>query len=146
MYILSTIENEEQYLKLIEIEKKDKDIYKEFQIQNMVIQWLEENRIDFHPSFTGIKASYGQRRFMKSQGMRAGHPDLTIEFKTRQHEILFLELKTVKGVLSKEQENWINKKVKEGFAVSVAYGYYDSIYKIVKYMKDETIYYQNKKN
>lgn len=141
MYILQEIESEEQYLKLIEMEKKDRDFFKESQIQNMVIEWLENNHIDFHPSFSGIKASYGQRRFMKAQGMRAGHPDLTIEHKNNKHEVLFLELKTVKGKLSNEQSRWIKKKIEDGFAVSVGWGYYDCIYKIFKYLNNDTVYF-----
>lgn len=143
MFILENIESEEQYLKFIEIEKKDKDIFRESQIQSMVVKWLDENKIDFHPSFTGLKASYGQRRFMKQQGMRSGHPDLIIEKKVGKHEVLFLELKTTKNNLTKEQKKWVEKKIREGYAVSVAYGYYDTIYKIVKYLDGKPILYED---
>lgn len=144
MYILQEIEDEGQYLKLIEMEKKDRDYFKESQIQNMIVEWLESQGIDFHPSFSGIKATFGQRRFMKSQGMKAGHPDLTVEHKNNKHEVLFLEIKTVKGVLSREQEHWIKKKIEDGYAVSVGWGYYDCIYKIFKYMNNEPVYYEKK--
>lgn len=145
MFVLEHIESEEQYLKFIECEKKDKDFFKESQIQAMVIEWLKKNDIDFHPSFSGLKASHGQRRFMKSQGMESGHPDLTIEKKAGKHEVLFLELKTVKNDLRKSQKAWIKKKIREGFAVSVSYGYYDSIYKIVKYLEGSPIYFECQK-
>lgn len=142
MSILNNIESEEQYLKFIECEKKDRNAFKESQIQNMIVEWLIENNIDFHTSFNGLKASFGQRRFMKSQGMERGHPDLTIEKKAGKHEVLYLEVKTVKGKLSKEQKHWIKRKIREGYAVSVSYGYYDSIYKIVKYLEGEPIYFE----
>ncbi len=139
MFILENIENYEQLKKFIETEKKDRDYYKESQIQNMVVKFLIENNIDFHPSMSGLKATRGQARFMKSQGIRAGHPDLIIEKKANGHEILFLELKTIKGKLSDFQIDWIKKKIKDGYAVSVSYGYYDAIYKIKKYLEGEPI-------
>lgn len=146
MFILENIKTEEEYLKFIETEKKDNDYFKESQIQNMVIQWLDKNNIDFHPSFNGIKVkSIGQRAFMKRQGMRSGHPDLTIEKKAGGHEVLFLELKTVKNDLSKEQKAWCKKKISEGYAVSVSKGYYDAIYKIEKYLEGEPIIWHCKK-
>lgn len=129
---------------LEEIEKKDKDIFRESQIQSMVVKWLEDNKIDFHPSFSGLKASFGQRTFMKKQGMRSGHPDLIIEKKAGNHEVLFLELKTTKNNLTKEQKKWVEKKTREGYAVSVGHGYYDTIYKIVKYLDGKPILYKDK--
>ena len=141
MFILENVETTEQLLKFIEVEKKDSDYFKESQIQNMVAKFLIDNDIDFHPSMSGLKATHGQARFMKSQGIRAGHPDLIIEKKAGGYDVLFLELKTVKGKLSDCQRDWINKKVKEGYAVSVSYGYYDAIYKIKKYLEDEPIVY-----
>ena len=140
MLVFENIKTEEDFLRFIETEKKDKDYFKESQIQNMVIQFLEQNNIDFHPSFNGIKIkSVGQASFMKRQGMRKGHPDLTIEKKAGGHEVLFLELKTIKNKLSKEQAEWVRKKVSEGYAVSVSHGYYDAIYKIKKYLEGEPI-------
>lgn len=81
MFILENVETTEQLLKFIEVEKKNRDYFKESQIQNMVAKFLIDNDIDFHPSMSGLKATHGQARFMKSQGIRAGHPDLIIEKK-----------------------------------------------------------------
>ena len=111
---------------LIEVEKKDKDTFKESQLQNMIIAYLNEKNIDYHPSMSGIKA---------------GHSDLIIYAKTKKHEVLLLELKTVKGRLSDVQKKWLRNKAKQGYAVSVAHGYYDAIYKIEKYLEDKPILY-----
>lgn len=126
---------------LIEVEKKDKDTFKESQLQNMIIAYLNEKNIDYHPSMSGIKASNGLAKFMKSQGIKAGHSDLIIYAKTKKHEVLLLELKTVKGRLSDIQKEWLRSKAKQGYAVSVAHGYYDAIYKIEKYLEDNPILY-----
>lgn len=142
MLILENIEDEKTLLDFIEVEKKDPDMFKESQIQNLIIQFLDRLKIDYHPSMSGLKASFGKIKFMKSQGIKAGHSDLIIYYKSGEHEILLLELKTIKGSLSDIQREWIAKKVKEGYAVSVAYGYYDAVYKIKKYIDGEPIIYK----
>lgn len=139
MYISENIEREEDFLRLIEMEKKDKDNFKESQIQNMVIQFLKNNNLKYHTSFNGIKASFGQMRFMKSQGLMGGHPDLTIYKRVKEHELLFLELKTVKGKLSEIQKEYIRALIEDGYIVSVAYGYYDAVYKIKKYLEGDAV-------
>lgn len=139
MYILENIKTEEDFLRLIEVEKKDKDNFKESQIQNIVIQFLKNNNLKYHTSFNGIKASKGQARFMKSQGLESGHPDLTIYKKVGNNDLLFLELKTVKGKLSESQKEYIRALIEEGYIVSVAYGYYDAVYKIKKYLEGSAI-------
>lgn len=126
---------------LIEVEKRDKDPFRESQIQNMIIEYLNEQNIDYHPSMSGIKASSGLAKFMKSQGINEGHSDLIIYAKTKKHEILLLELKTAKGRLSDVQKEWLRNKAKQGYAVSVAYGYYDAVYKIERYLEDKPILY-----
>ncbi|MEI0517307.1 VRR-NUC domain-containing protein [Brachyspira murdochii] len=138
------IKRYKKIISFIEYEKRDKDPFKENQIQNMIIAYLNEKHIDYHPSMSGIKASSGLAKFMKSQGIKAGHSDLIIYAKTKKHEILLLELKTVKGRLSDVQKEWLKDKAKQGYAVSVAYGYYEAVYKIEKYLEDKPILYSVK--
>lgn len=139
MYILENIEREEDFLRLIEVEKKDKDNFKESQIQNMIIQFLKNNNLKYHTSFNGIKASKGQARFMKSQGLESGHPDLTIYKKVGNNDLFFLELKTVKGKLSESQKECIRALIEDDYIVSVSYGYYDAVYKIKKYLEGSSV-------
>lgn len=138
------IKRYKKIISFIEAEKKDKDPFRESQIQNMIIAYLNEKNIDYHPSMSGIKASNGLAKFMESQGIKAGHSDLIIYAKTKKHEILLLELKTVKGRLSDVQKEWLKAKAKQGYAVSVAYGYYEAVYKIEKYLEDKPILYSAK--
>ena len=135
------IKRYKKIISFIEAEKRDKDPFKESQIQNMIIAYLNEKDIDYHPSMSGIKASSGLSKFMKSQGIKAGHSDLIIYAKTKKHEVLLLELKTTKGRLSDIQKEWLRNKSKQGYAVSVAYGYYEAIYKIERYLEDKPILY-----
>lgn len=133
----------------IEAEKMlaKKRIYeKEEKIQSLVVEYLENKGLDINPSFSGLKKrSWGQVRFMKKQGMRKGHPDLTIEEPAGQYQIFYLELKTMKGVLKDEQIEWLNRHIAKGHACSVSYGIYEAIYMIEMYLKGEPIIWENKK-
>lgn len=145
MLVLTDIKDEELLLKYIDVEKKGGDYYTESQVQEMVVQYLDRLGIDCHPSMSGIKASRGLARFMKKQGIKRGHSDLSIYERAGSHELLFLELKTVAGKLSKEQKEWLRIKKEKGYAVSVSYGYYDAIYKINRYLDNRPIIWEDNK-
>ena len=130
-------------LKNIEVEKIDPQPLKESDVQASVFKYLESKDLDSHPSLSGIKAkSWGQIRFMKSQGIRKGHPDLMIEEPAGKYQILYLELKKIGGKLSDDQKEWIKRHIAKGHAVSVSYGYYDAIYKIEKYLQGEPVIWE----
>ncbi len=130
-------------LKNIEIEQRDPQPLKESEVQALVFKYLEDRGLDSHPSLSGIKAkSWGQIKFMKSQGIRKGHPDLMIEEPAGKYQIFFLELKKIGGKLSDEQKEWIKRHKKKGHACSVSYGYYDAIYKIEKYLQGEPVIWE----
>lgn len=117
----------------------------ESNIQKRLIEVIERSGLLFEPSFSGLRIkSFGQRAFMKNQGMRKGYPDLKILKPIGNYQLLFLELKTIKGKLSDEQKERIKELQNLGYAVSVGYGFYDSIYKIKKYLDNEPVLYQEK--
>lgn len=112
----------------------------ESDLQADIVSLLDELKIDYHPSMSGLKkGSWGQVKFMKKQGIKKGHPDLIIEEPAGNYQILFIELKTMSGRLRKRQKEWLRKKKEQGYAVSVSYGYFDTIYKIKKYLAGEPI-------
>lgn len=130
-------------LKNIEIEQRDPQPLKESEVQALVFKYLEDRGLDSHPSLSGIKAkSWGQIRFIKSQGIRKGHPDLMIEEPAGKYQMLYLELKKIGGKLSDDQKEWIKRHIAKGHAVSVSYGYYDAIYKIEKYLQGEPVIWE----
>lgn len=132
-------------LKNIEIEFRDHQPLKESEVQALVFKYLEDRDLDSHPSLSGIKAkSWGQIRFMKSQGIKKGHPDLIIEEPAGKYQIFFLELKKIGGKLSEDQKEWFKRHIAKGHAVSVSYGYYDAIYKIEKYLQGEPVIWDGK--
>lgn len=81
---------------------------------------------------------------MKKQGIRKGHADLTIEEPIENYQILFIELKTVYGKLKDYQKVWLRKKKEQGYAVSVSYGFFDTLYKIKKYLLGEPVIWEEK--
>lgn len=112
----------------------------ESDLQADIVSLLDELKIDYHPSMSGLKkGSWGQVKFMKKQGIKKGHPDLIIEEPAGNYQILFIELKTMSGRLKDWQKEWLRKKKEQGYAVSVSYGYFDTIYKIKKYLSGEPI-------
>lgn len=145
MYIIDT-DDLSRIEKLIAEEKK-RDKLSESQVQSCIVVWLDRHGIEYHPSFSGLKIkSFSQRRFMKSQGMKKGHPDLTIYSQVKNYGVLFLEVKTINGFLSKEQKEKLKKFSALGYACSVSKGYYDATYKILKYLKGEPVLWQEKDN
>lgn len=143
MYITET--DDLSYIEKLITEENKRDKLSESQVQNYIVSWLDSHGIEYHPSFSGLRIkSFGQRRFMKSQGMKKGHTDLTIYSQVKNYGVLFLEVKTINGVLSKEQKEKLKKFSNLGYACSVSKGYYDSIYKILKYLKGEPILWRDK--
>lgn len=133
----------------IEAEKMlaKKRIYKkEEKIQTLVVEYLENKGLLFHPSMSGIYTdSFKVRSRMKKQGVRKGYPDLYIIKDNGKDKILFLELKTIKGHLSDDQIDIIEKIKAEHIPCSVSYGIYEAIYMIEMYLKGEPIIWENKK-
>ena len=127
----------------IEKEKKYPIHQRESDLQADIVSLLDELKIDYHPSMSGLKkGSWGQVKFMKKQGIKKGHPDLIIEEPSGNYQILFIELKTMSGRLKDWQKEWLRKKKEQGYAVSVSYGYFDTIYKIKKYLAGEPIIWE----
>lgn len=115
----------------------------ESDLQADIVSLLDELKIDYHPSMSGLKkGSWGQIKFMKKQGIKKGHPDLIIEEPSGNYQILFIELKTMSGRLKDCQKKWLKKKKEQGYAVSVSYGYFDTIYKIKKYLAGKPIIWE----
>lgn len=143
MFIYTGKLNYKELDDFIESERKDVFHLKESEVQEAVINYLESKDCNFHPSFSGLKAkSYGQKVFMKKQGMRKGYPDIVIYKMCGGYGALFLELKTVVGTVSKEQKEKMKQLLKNGYACSVSKGYYDAIKKINKYFDGEAILYK----
>jgi hypothetical protein len=69
--------------------------------------------------FTSIK----QAIKMKATGYVKGFPDLQICEPNEKYHGLFIELKTEKGIVSKEQKEWIKQLNKKGYYASICKGF-----------------------
>ena len=89
------------------------------------------------------KRSKAAGGIMKAEGMRKGVPDVflpvVIDSKHGNpcflYAGLFIEMKFGKGKTSKEQKEWHEKLIKNGYVVSVCYGWEEARDLIIEYMK-----------
>ena len=109
-------------------------------IQTITVAYLRKNKIIVEGSKSGIKVkSFKTLKKMKAHGMERGFPDLTITKWNGKNTTFYLELKTIKGILSQEQKAMLKAITDEHAPTSVSYGLYDAIYKIKKYLEGEAI-------
>ena len=80
---------------------------KEYQLQIKLVNYLKKKKLSklryFHVPNQGIR-SFRYKMLLASMGMKAGCPDLILEFKGGK--IIYIEIKTDKGLLSKSQKIW----------------------------------------
>ena len=99
------------------------------------INWFRDN---FHDCFIFAVPNGGKRGIMeakrlKAEGVTSGVSDLIIL--RPNGKVLFLEMKTIKGKLSKEQIKFFDMLEVMGFDYIVGYGASDASKKILEKMK-----------
>ena len=60
---------------------------------------------------------------LKADGVRSGVPDLALACARGQYNGLYIELKTMKGVTSPQQKEWIEKLKRYGYQAIVCKGW-----------------------
>ena len=82
---------------------------KEYQIQIKLVKYLKSKKLSkfrfFHVANQGIRSTK-YKFLLSSMGLKSGCPDLILEFKGGH--MVYVEIKTSKGVLSKSQKLWYN--------------------------------------
>ena len=80
---------------------------KEYQLQIKLIAYLKSKKLSkmrfFHVPNQGIR-SKRQKLLLSNMGLKAGCPDIILEF--RKGKIVYVELKTGSGTLSSSQKLW----------------------------------------
>jgi hypothetical protein len=83
---------------------------------------------------------------LKSEGLKAGFPDLflyvarhgyhglAIEMKRPEIKRLYKELNQRKGRVRQEQSDWLSRLSEQGYAVAVCFGWYDAKTLIERYL------------
>lgn len=92
--------------------KKQRKNRPEFEAQKAVISWARKNAEKYPPlkflaaSLNGVKLTPVQYVMAKAAGMNAGFPDLELPASRRGYHGLYIEMKSDKGRLSKDQKEW----------------------------------------
>ena len=94
-------------------------------VQVAVIQYLKSAYPGklYCASAGGMFTSMKQAIKMKATGYIKGFPDLQICEPNAKYHGLFIELKTDKGVVSKDQKEWIKELNKRGYCASICKGF-----------------------
>jgi hypothetical protein len=98
---------------------------KEHEIQETVFQWIDVHRGQ-HPELRWVHAiPNGEKRpprtgaQLKRQGVRRGVPDISCPVPRHGFHGLYIEVKTLSGELSGEQEEWIDGLRSMGYKADV---------------------------
>lgn len=75
---------------------------------------------------------------LKRLGVKAGVPDLFFAYPCSGYSGLWIEMKSKKGIISKNQAVWIERLRHVGFRVCVCYSCDEAIEAILSYMKGNT--------
>ena len=107
----------------------------EHEEQCLLVQWLEATGRLYFSVPNGVvfglmpaKDIARYRSYLRSEGLTKGAPDLVIDL--GHGRVLFLELKSLKGRVSPEQEALHAAWMESGHRVAVAYGHEDAVRQI----------------
>lgn len=117
----------------------------EHEIQCAVINW-RDTMGHLHPALkrlhaipNGARVSKGVAGKLKAEGLTAGVPDLFLPHPRKmgwgRYYGLYIEVKTEKGKVSKEQRDWIQYLRKAGYRAEVCRGVDDTIDEICDYLE-----------
>ena len=73
-------------------------------------------------------------RKLKAEGVKRGVPDIFLPVARGRFHGLFVEMKTATGVVSKEQDGWIDRLLYQGYAAHVCRGWDDARQMIERYL------------
>jgi hypothetical protein len=72
---------------------------------------------------------------LKAQGVKAGVPDIFLPVSRGKYHGIFVELKTLKGVVSNMQKQWIAALQVQGYAACVCIGWENTAKMLVSYLE-----------
>lgn len=75
---------------------------------------------------------------LKSEGVKAGVPDIFLPAARSGYHGLFIELKIKNNKPSDLQESWLNRLNEQGYYTAVCYGWYEASETITNYLKGIT--------
>jgi len=108
-------------------------------VQKAVIDYIKYQYpgILYCASAGGVRTSMKQAIKMKATGYVKGVPDLQIFEAVNNYHGLLIEIKDIKGVVSKEQKEWIKKLNERGYYATYSKGFEATIKVIDDYFKGQ---------
>jgi hypothetical protein len=105
----------------------------EAQEQIAVMKWaeLQSNK---YPELKLLFHIPNGSKLFKAMGLKSGVPDLFLPVARQCYHGLFIEMKTSKGVLSKNQEWWLFELQKQGYRVDIARSFEEAIEGLKEYL------------
>ena len=104
------------------------------------VQWYMTNSICREYMLAipnGGKRNAWEARNMKLEGVRAGVSDYFLAYPSKGKAGLWIELKSPdKGILSKNQKEWIDKMNSVGYMAEVGYGWKECADLVISYLKN----------
>jgi len=114
----------------------------EWRQQATIFEWAETMLYKYpelwllNGSLNGVRLSIGQAVKAKRCGMKKGHPDIALNVARKGYHGLFIELKKKKGgVVSRDQQEWLDRLSTQGYFAVVCRGYDAAVKTIKDYLK-----------
>ena len=103
------------------------------------VRWPKEMRMLYHVPNEGKRSKANGAR-LKSEGLRAGVPDINLDVARGEYHGLRIEMKRRRGGrVSPEQAAWLEALREQGYAAIVAYGWEEAADAIEKYLRGDRI-------
>ncbi len=83
----------------------------------------------------GGKRDRGTAIALKRQGVKAGVPDLHLPVARGGYHGLYIELKVGKNTATKNQKEWIEELLKQGYYATVCYGWEKAAETLINYLE-----------
>lgn len=102
-------------------------------------RWPKEMRMLYHVPNEGKRSKANGAR-LKSEGLRAGVPDINLDVARGEYHGLRIEMKRRRGGrVSPEQAAWLEALREQGYAAIVAYGWEEAADAIEKYLRGDRL-------
>lgn len=102
-------------------------------------RWPKEMRMLYHVPNEGKRSKANGAR-LKSEGLRAGVPDINLDVARGEYHGLRIEMKRRRGgCVSPEQAAWLEALREQGYAAIVARGWEEAADAIEKYLRGDRL-------
>lgn len=116
---------------------------KEHDIQSAFVEWCKLHE-GLYPELKNLfaipnagKRGAKARRMAKAEGLQKGVPDQFLAYPVKKYSGLFLEFKTQKGRVSKEQADWLDRLSAAGYLCALPRSLERAIEITLKYIRGE---------